>query len=138
MTQEFQPEHIPQGYLISFRGYGTWLHGDSRGSVDRFHNRYGSPRIPPNQRWKEHNRKLLRQPPVTLRSRQRAIIREAIRETCKIRKWDLWTTNIRTNHVHSVVTANCKPEKVLAALKAECHTETTRISLLDFTKKSVG
>ena len=24
--------------LITFRAFGTWLHGDLRGSVDRFHN----------------------------------------------------------------------------------------------------
>ena len=26
--------------------------------------------------------------------------------------------NVRTNHIHAVITAQCKPEKVLAALKA--------------------
>ena len=36
---EFQSEHIPYGYLITFRAYGTWLHGRP-GSVDRFHNVY--------------------------------------------------------------------------------------------------
>jgi len=34
---------IPLGYLISLRCYGTWPHGDRRGSIDRFHNRYKSP-----------------------------------------------------------------------------------------------
>jgi hypothetical protein len=37
--REFNDDHIPLAYLITFRCYGTWLHGDSRGSVDRFHNR---------------------------------------------------------------------------------------------------
>ena len=32
---EFQSEHIPHGYLITFRAYGTWLPGRP-GSVDRF------------------------------------------------------------------------------------------------------
>src|SRR4029077_14507206 len=41
-------DNIPLAYLITFRAHGTWLHGDRRGSVDRFHNRYGTPRIPPN------------------------------------------------------------------------------------------
>ncbi|HEY2974445.1 MAG TPA: hypothetical protein VGJ48_18145 [Pyrinomonadaceae bacterium] len=36
---EFQSEHIPYGYLITFRAYGTWLHGRP-GSVDRFHNAF--------------------------------------------------------------------------------------------------
>ena len=41
-------QRIPLAYLITFRSYGTWLHGDERGSVDRFHNVYGTPRLPPN------------------------------------------------------------------------------------------
>jgi len=39
---------IPLAYLITFRCYGTWLHGDERGSVDRFHNQYQSPSAAPN------------------------------------------------------------------------------------------
>jgi REP element-mobilizing transposase RayT len=111
-------EDVPLAYLISFRAYGTWLHGDQRGSVDRHHNRFGTPRIAPNEPWRKYNQGLLRQAPVKLSSRQRASIEEAIRETCKIRGWELWTTNIRTNHVHTVVAAGCKPEKILAAFKA--------------------
>lgn len=41
-----------------------------------------------------------------------------VRETCAIRNWSLWAFNIRTNHVHSVVSATCKPEVILRALKA--------------------
>jgi REP element-mobilizing transposase RayT len=114
----FRDEDFPLAYLITFRAYGTWLHGDTRGSVDQHHNRFGSPRIATNEPWRKHNQSLLAQPPVKLRSRQRRLVEEAIRETCKLRKWELWTMNIRTNHVHSVVGARCKPEKVLAALKA--------------------
>ncbi len=44
--REFNDEHIPLAYFITFRCYGTWLHGDRRGSVDRFHNIYGTPRLP--------------------------------------------------------------------------------------------
>jgi REP element-mobilizing transposase RayT len=115
---EFRDEHIPLAYLITFRAYGTWLHGDRRGSVDRFHNRFGCPLIAQNERWRKHNQSVLRQRPVKLKSRQRVLVEEAIRETCKIRKWEFWTTNVRSNHVHTVVFAPCKPEKVLGALKA--------------------
>jgi len=44
---------IPLTYLITFRCYGTWLHGAQRGSIDRFHNRYKSPYIEPNESWKQ-------------------------------------------------------------------------------------
>jgi hypothetical protein len=30
----------------------------------------------------------------------------------------LWTVNVRTNHVHAVVSANKKPEGILSTLKA--------------------
>jgi REP element-mobilizing transposase RayT len=118
MKPEFRHEEFPLAYLITFRGYGTWLHGDRRGSVDRFHNEFGSPRLPPNEPWRKYNQQLLKHLPVIMKSRQRVVVEQAIRETCKTRKWDFWTMNVRSNHVHTVVSASCKPEIVLAALKA--------------------
>ncbi len=100
MTQphrEFNNDRIPLGYLITFRAFGTWLHGDSRGSVDRFHNRYGSPPISPNRRWRQYNEHALKRPPVKLTAKRRAAIEAAIRETCKIRQWKLWAMNVRPN-----------------------------------------
>lgn len=109
---------IPLAYHITFRCYGFWLHGDPRGSVDRFHNRYGTPRIPPNRSWREYNQRSLKRSRVTLPAERRKAVKEAIRETCSIREWRLWAHNIRTNHIHTVVTAHCDPENVLIALKA--------------------
>ena len=108
----------PLAYLITFRAYGTWLHGDRRGSVNRFQNQFGAPRIAPNELWRKYNRSLLIEPPVKLGYGPRALVEKAIRETCTIRKWDFWTTNVRTNHVHTVVSALCKPDMILAAFKA--------------------
>jgi REP element-mobilizing transposase RayT len=116
--REFNDDHTPLGYLITFRAYGTWLHGDERGSVDRDHRRYGTPVLPPSPRRRQIERSLLKQPPVKLTLQQRAAIEFGIRETCAIRKWELWALNVRTNHVHCVVTASRKPETVLTALKA--------------------
>jgi len=115
---DFQDRSVPVGYLITFRCYGTWLHGDERGSVDRHHRRYGTPRVQPSPLRRQHDRELLEQPPVKLNSPQRAVVEFAIRETCKIRRWRLWTVNVRTNHVHAVISASKKPEGVLSALKA--------------------
>jgi len=115
--EEFRDEHIPLGYLITIRAYGTWLHGTA-GSVDRFHNRYGTPRLPANEKRRQYNRRLLAAPPVTLGPKMRKAIELGIKETCEIRKWTLWALNARTNHVHSVVTATCKPKKIATAFKA--------------------
>src|SRR5260370_29229568 len=69
--REIRPQDIPLTYLISFRAYVTWLHGDRRGSVDRFHNRYGSPRIPPNEQLRKYNLASLKPPPGKLGSQRR-------------------------------------------------------------------
>jgi len=114
---EYSDERIPFGYLITFRSYGTWLHGVG-GSVDRFHNIYGTPKLPADEKRKQYNQRLLKQPPFKLSAAQRAAILAAIKETCEIRKWELWASNIRSNHVHSVISANCKPRRILSALKA--------------------
>jgi REP element-mobilizing transposase RayT len=115
---DFQARTSPVGFLITFRCYGTWLHGDERGSVDRHHCVYGTPGVPPSALRRQHDRDLLQQPPVTLNSQQRQIVQSAMRETCAIRRWELWTINVRTNHVHAVVSANKKPEAILTAMKA--------------------
>jgi REP element-mobilizing transposase RayT len=64
-----------------------------------------------------HNRKQLKREPFILKTRERASVRKAIREICKIREWHLQAINVRTNHVHTVVTGNCKPGLILNALK---------------------
>jgi REP element-mobilizing transposase RayT len=118
MKREFNDDHTPLGYLITLRAYGTWLHGDARGSVDRHHHIYGTPKLAPGPRRKQIESRLLKQPPVRFDRRRREAIELAVRESCQIRKWDLWALNVRTNHLHCVVTSNCKPKTVVIALKA--------------------
>ena len=108
----------PLAYLISFRTYGTWLHGDLRGSIDRFQNCYGSPYPPANGNWRKYKQELMKGEPLILGAKQRATVEAAIRETCTIRQWPLLAVNVRTNHAHVVVTANRIPELVLNAFKA--------------------
>jgi REP element-mobilizing transposase RayT len=108
----------PLAYLISFRTHGSWLHGDQRGSIDRFHNSYGSSYIRPNESWRRYNEQLLRTPLWQLDAKQRHVIKDAVIETCKRKRWGLLAVNVRTNHVHAVVSANDGAARVLNALKA--------------------
>jgi REP element-mobilizing transposase RayT len=109
----------PLAFFITFRAYGTWLHGDERGSVDRHHNVYNTPRIPRNDTWHRIEGGLLKHPPVRLDGARRRSVKDAIVETCEKRNWYLWAMNVRTNHAHTVVTARgCDPDRVLNALKA--------------------
>jgi REP element-mobilizing transposase RayT len=114
---------VPLAYLISFRTARSWLHGDKRGSIDRFHNGYGSPYLPPNERWWRYNQKRLRAEPVILKGKQRGTIKSAVCETCRIRGWTLLAVNARTNHVHAVVCADRDPDSVLVAFKANATRE---------------
>ena len=110
---------IPLAVFFTFRCYGTWLHGDDRGSVDRDHNNYGAPRISPNSNWRKHNEGLLLHLPVTLTASQRKSVERSIRNTCEKRGWTLLAINVRTNHVHAVVRIGAKkPKDALIALKA--------------------
>jgi REP element-mobilizing transposase RayT len=116
---EWNETGIPLAYLITFRCYGTWLHGDERGSVDEFNNKFDTPFLPANPKWKEFNEKLLKHKPVKLNSERRDDVEFAIRETCKIRSWQLHALNVRTNHIHIVVSVGeTSSRKVLSAFKA--------------------
>ncbi|MBS1796187.1 MAG: transposase [Acidobacteria bacterium] len=110
---------IPLAYLISFRCYGTWLPGDRRGSIDRFHNRYQTPYRAPNPSLNAHSAANLKSPPVYLDAERRKIVEEAIRELCDAKNWLLHAINVRTNHVHKVVSiGEDRSSRALNALKA--------------------
>jgi len=116
---DFDTNELPLAYLITIRCYGTWLHGDERGSMDRCENhRYGSPKIAPNKARQRSEASQLKYPPVKLGDPQRTVIEAAIREVCDNRGYQLHAVNARTNHVHSVVAAACKTEPVMNTFKA--------------------
>jgi REP element-mobilizing transposase RayT len=60
----------------------------------------------------------MKMPPVKLDSPRRAAVERSLVETCSERKWKLWVSNVRTNHVHLVVTAQSPSLTVLRVLKA--------------------
>ena len=124
MPKEWNDTGIPLAYFITFRCYGTWLHGDERSSVDRFHKTFETPFISPNKNWQNYNESLLKNKPVKLDSRMRKVVENALRETCQIRGWKIYALNVRTNHIHIVVGVGAKdPDKVLIAFKANATRE---------------
>jgi REP element-mobilizing transposase RayT len=116
--RDFDDNEFPLAYLLTFRCYGTWLHGDLRGSMDRKHNVYSTPKIPASRRFEKSDQTQLKYPQTTLGPRQRTIVDKAVRAVCDYRRYVLHALNVRTNHVHCVVTAISKPEPVLAAFKS--------------------
>ncbi len=116
---EFQDRSQPKAYFISIRCYGTWLHGDARGSVNRrSFNVVGTPKMPPNPFLERSDKAYLKNPPVTFDAKRRAAVKSAIREVCEKRGYVLVAINVRTNHVHIVIAANNKPELMMNAFKS--------------------
>jgi REP element-mobilizing transposase RayT len=108
----------PLAYFISFTTYGTWLHGRDPGSVDRDHNAVGTPVLPPDEKRERSEQHQLREAPYLLTPERRQVVRETICEVAKHRGWRLWAAHVRTNHVHIIVSAAQKPERVMADFKA--------------------
>jgi REP element-mobilizing transposase RayT len=109
----------PLAYLLTWTCYGTWLHGDARGSVDDKHNAPGQEFVPPNPRWVTHAQEHLRHPPVELNPAMRTLVDETIRAHCDYRTWALSAVAVRSNHVHVVVSCpDVPPETALRELKA--------------------
>ncbi len=128
---EFQDRSQPVGYLITIRTYGTWLHFDERGSMDRkHHNHYGEAKIKPNRAFVQQERTWLKHPPVTFSREQRLAVEDAIGEVCVERGYELHAVNARTNHVHMVVSTSVKPELVMNAFKAYATRKLRELRLL--------
>jgi REP element-mobilizing transposase RayT len=116
---DFQDRSVAKAYLITFRCYGTWLHGDERGSVDRrYYNRLGTPKIKPDSETVERKASLMKDGSTIFGAKERAIVESAIREVCRFRGYALYAINVRTNHVHVVVSNSTIPERMMDAFKA--------------------
>jgi REP element-mobilizing transposase RayT len=113
---------MPRGdvlaYFITFTCYGTWLHGDARGStLKRSDGRNLA--LSPNPQRETFNSDALKRPPVALDRPMRNTVDGAVREACVFRGWRLLALNVRTNHVHVVIEAPpVKGDRVVSALKA--------------------
>ncbi|MBK8206456.1 MAG: hypothetical protein IPK87_06605 [Planctomycetes bacterium] len=110
--------NAPKAFLFTFTPYGTQLHGDDRGSVDRFHNRFGHEFVPPSLEFQTMRRADLAEEPLLISPRMRGIIEDTILQHCDHRGWHHFASNIRTNHVHAVLSAAGEPDRMLADLKA--------------------
>ncbi len=115
----YETGEFPMAYLLTFRTYGTWLHGDERHSIDRHgKNIYGTPDISPSQKLNDVMQGELKYPALVLNDLQQAAVEIVIKELCEQRKYHLQAINVRNNHVHTAVSVEAKPERVVDAFKA--------------------
>ena len=123
----------PIAFLLTWTCYGTWLHGDERGSVDDDHGRRGQPFAPFNPVRETVRARQLKHDPYHLEAARRGVVHKTILEVCNHRGWTCKTLNVRTNHVHAVISHANKPGKAMSDLKAWCTRRLREAKLLDKT-----
>ena len=112
------PHSNAVAYLITFHTYGSWLHGTERGSVDQAHNQHGTPILEEDAPREERAVVNRERDAVDLDEKRRMVVDRTVREVCVHRGWTLHELNVRSNHVHVVVTADAAPEKVMSDFKS--------------------
>jgi len=107
----------PLAYFLTWTTYGTWLPGDSRGWVNR-HSKRERVVEAPCPALESHARGLMNDPPVVLDPKMREVADTAMRQACRELSWAIHALEVRSNHVHVVVTAcDASPGKVMGILK---------------------
>lgn len=72
-------------------------------------------------------RQRMNQAPYTLDEIRRATVLKAIQEVCLFRGWRLLAAHVRSTHVHSVVEAEARPEKVMNDFKKKASRSLKRL-----------
>ncbi|HEX4588901.1 MAG TPA: hypothetical protein VH120_03170 [Gemmataceae bacterium] len=104
----------PIAYFITWTTYGTWLSGDQRGWIKR-----GQWVVqPPDPELELRSRQAMTGDFIVLTPEQRAIVDQVVVDHCRIRNWVLHARNVRTNHVHLVLSAPVHPRVIREQLKA--------------------
>ncbi len=109
----------PAGYFLTFTTYGERLHGDHRGSVERLRGANAGVReLPPDPDRHRRERHGLFSTPVSLDRERRESVADAVRGVCSHNNWHLHALNVRSNHVHIVVSGPATPERMMNAFKS--------------------
>jgi REP element-mobilizing transposase RayT len=122
-------------YLITFACYGCHIHGADAGSVDLRHNLPGSRLVEANPQRATAERRLMDQPPYAMDSVRREAVLAAVLQRCSVNQWKLLAAHVRTNHVHIVVEAEVRPERVMNDLKSYASRCLNQLGLDDQTRK---
>jgi REP element-mobilizing transposase RayT len=107
----------PLAYHITIGTYGTRLHGDERGTIDRHHNTPGEPVLGHNERWKSAAQKRLKYPPVVLSLEQQRFVESILPHICERGDWDFHIAACQPDHVHVLLASDTHGNAVRRWLK---------------------
>ena len=102
---------------ITWGTYGTRLHGDPRGTVDRYNNEYGEPVLGYDEhRWEREEQKL-NFPPVVLTRPQMIYIEQQLPRICDRGHWKHIVGAAGPDHVHEILDSPFDPDTIRRLLK---------------------
>jgi REP element-mobilizing transposase RayT len=104
-------------YHITWGTYGTRLHGDPRGTVDRKHNEFGTPVLGFDEHRWEREKENLKFPPVVLTRDQMRSIESLVPEICERGHWKYITCAAGPDHVHVILKSEHSPETIRRLMK---------------------
>jgi hypothetical protein len=104
-------------FHITWGTYGTRLHGDRRGTVDRKHNEYGQPVLRFDEHRWEQERSNLKFPAVIFTRPQMLLIESLLPDICAQGGWTHRTGAAGPDHVHVILTSKHDPETIRRLFK---------------------
>ena len=116
-----------RAYHITWGTYGTRLHGDPRGTVDRKHNAYDTPVLGFDQHRWEREKSNLKFPPVTFTRPQMVLVESLLPTICARGGWTHRTGAAGPDHVHEILTSPHDPETIRRLFKRWLGQELSRV-----------
>jgi REP element-mobilizing transposase RayT len=104
-------------YHITFGTYGTRLHGDSRKTVDREHNEFGTPVLGSDPDRLREEKENLKFAPIYLTREQCLFGQEVMPRICTLGQWQYHTCACAPDHVHVVLTSPFDPKTIRRLVK---------------------
>jgi REP element-mobilizing transposase RayT len=108
---------FPLSYHLTFGTYGTRLHGDPRGTVDRSLNKPGDPIVGHCADWQRMELNKLKFPPRILTLEQQLHIQWSLPQICARGGWTYIECAGAPDHIHVVLSAEVEGDAIRKWLK---------------------
>jgi REP element-mobilizing transposase RayT len=125
----------PIAFFFTVTTYGTWLHGDKRGSVNRKGKSLATHYLGPNEKLESIRRAQMIQEALILDAAMRGCVQRAIESFCEFKLWKVLALNVRTNHFHLMTPCHERSEKMLQAIKAAATRALREVNLVGLDRR---
>ena len=121
--------------FITISTYGTRLHGDERGSVNRRGTTLRAHFVAPNQKLERIKRAQMNQPPMVFDTPQRTCVHHALESFCAYKQWLVLALHVRTNHIHALIYGKTHSQRIVQGIKAAATRALREAGLIDEARK---